>query len=110
MIKTNKSFRPTLLSVSIAAMFAVSPAYAQESETASAETEEEKIQVVGRRISTTEVAIGTGEVTNTLAVTREALLSAPGGISGLKMLESLPGFNVQTDGALGLYELSLIHI
>ena len=104
MIKTNKTFRPTLLSVSIAAMFAVSPAYAQESETASAETEEEKIQVVGRRISTTEVAIGTGEVTNTLAVTREALLSAPGGISGLKMLESLPGFNVQTDGALGLYE------
>jgi iron complex outermembrane receptor protein len=104
MIKTNTPLRPTLLSVSIAAMFAVSPAYAQESETASAETEEEKIQVVGRRISTTEVAIGTGEVTNTLAVTREALLSAPGGISGLKMLESLPGFNVQTDGALGLYE------
>lgn len=44
MIKTNKTFRPTLLSVSIAAMFAVSPAYAQESETASAETEEEKFK------------------------------------------------------------------
>lgn len=32
------------------------------------------------------------------------MLSAPSGISGLKMLASLPGFNVQTDGALGLYE------
>src|SRR5690606_3554814 len=32
------------------------------------------------------------------------LLSAPPGISGLKMLEYLPGFNVQSDGALGLYE------
>lgn len=30
--------------------------------------------------------------------------SAPPGISGLKMLEQLPGFNVQTDGPLGLYE------
>ena len=62
------------------------------------------VTVEGRRISQTDQAIGLGEATNTVAVTREQLLSAPGGISGLKMLETLPGFNVQTDGALGLYE------
>lgn len=62
------------------------------------------IVVTGRRISAAAEAIGTGHVTHTTAVTRKALLSAPPGISGLKMLEYLPGFNVQTDGALGLYE------
>jgi iron complex outermembrane receptor protein len=49
-------------------------------------------------------SIGEDQVTSTVAVTRKALLSAPAGVSGLKMLEQLPGFNVQTDGALGLYE------
>ncbi|WP_254784312.1 TonB-dependent receptor [Sphingomonas sp. OK281] len=60
--------------------------------------------VSGRRISQADEAVGQDRITSTVAVTREALLSAPSGISGLKMLESLPGFNVQTDGALGLYE------
>lgn len=100
----NKYFHLSLVSASIAALFVATPALSQESDTTQAVEAEEKIQVIGRRISETEIAIGTGEVTNTLAVTREALLSAPAGISGLKMLESLPGFNVQTDGALGLYE------
>lgn len=62
------------------------------------------ITVTGRRISQSAEAIGEDKVSNVVAVTREALLSAPSGISGLKMLEQLPGFNVQTDGALGLYE------
>lgn len=62
------------------------------------------IMVTGRRVSEAEIAIGQGQVTNTVAITRDALLSAPSGVSGLKMLEQLPGFNVQTDGALGLYE------
>ena len=62
------------------------------------------IVVEGRRTSQVDQAIGLDEATNTVAVTREELLSAPAGISGLKMLETLPGFNVQTDGALGLYE------
>ena len=62
------------------------------------------IVVNGRRISQADEAVGQDRITSTVAVTREALLSAPSGISGLKMLESLPGFNVQTDGALGLYE------
>ena len=62
------------------------------------------VVIQGRRLSQAEQAIGVDETTNTVAVTREALLSAPAGISGLKMLEGLPGFNVQTDGALGLYE------
>ena len=79
-------------------------AHAQEA----AETEDQAtmqaVVVQGRRVSTADTAIGQGEATNTVAVTRDELLSAPGGISGLKMLESLPGFNVQTDGALGLYE------
>jgi iron complex outermembrane receptor protein len=66
--------------------------------------EEQTITVTGRRISQSSEAIGEDKVSNVVAVTREALLSAPSGISGLKMLEQLPGFNVQTDGALGLYE------
>ncbi|WP_425511303.1 TonB-dependent receptor domain-containing protein [Sphingobium fontiphilum] len=66
--------------------------------------DDENIVVTGRRISQSSEAIGEDKVSNVVAVTREALLSAPSGISGLKMLEQLPGFNVQTDGALGLYE------
>ena len=66
--------------------------------------DEASITVTGRRISQSSEAIGEDKVSNVVAVTREALLSAPSGISGLKMLEQLPGFNVQTDGALGLYE------
>ncbi len=62
------------------------------------------VVVTGRRVSTASDAIGEGEAGNTVSVTREALLSAPAGVSGLKALEGLPGFNVQTDGALGLYE------
>ncbi len=64
----------------------------------------ETVVVQGRRLSQADEAVGVDEATNTVAVTREALLSAPAGISGLKMLEGLPGFNVQTEGALGLYE------
>ncbi|WP_019051461.1 TonB-dependent receptor [Sphingobium xenophagum] len=75
-------------------------AFAQEP----AADDEMSITVTGRRISQSSEAIGEDKVSNVVAVTREALLSAPSGISGLKMLEQLPGFNVQTDGALGLYE------
>lgn len=64
----------------------------------------EEITVTGRRVSTASETIGENKISTTVAITREALLSAPSGISGLKMLEQLPGFNVQTDGALGLYE------
>lgn len=56
------------------------------------------------RITNPAVAIGTDRTRNSISITREALLAAPAGISGLKMLESLPGFNVQTSDALGLYE------
>ncbi|HEY0946828.1 MAG TPA: TonB-dependent receptor, partial [Opitutaceae bacterium] len=56
------------------------------------------------RITDPTLAIGTDSTRNTISITREALLAAPAGISGLKMLESLPGFNVQTSDALGLYE------
>ena len=78
------------------------PALAQQDDEAVAV--QDKIVVTGRRISDTDLAIGQDAASNTIAVTRDELLSAPGGISGLKMLETLPGFNVQTDGALGLYE------
>ena len=81
----------------------VVPAFAQEAGE-DGEARYETVVVEGRRVSQTDLAIGQDEATNTVAVTREELLSAPAGISGLKMLESLPGFNVQTDGALGLYE------
>ena len=62
------------------------------------------VVVTGRRMTDASQSIGEDQVTSTVAVTRKALLSAPAGVSGLKMLEQLPGFNVQTDGALGLYE------
>lgn len=78
--------------------------FAQSNANSGADEPLEEITVSGRRVSTAADAIGTNEVSNTVSVTRQALLSAPAGISGLKMLESLPGFNVQTDGALGLYE------
>ncbi|MBL8266115.1 MAG: TonB-dependent receptor [Steroidobacter sp.] len=72
--------------------------------TLAADDKVEQVVVTGRRISEASVAIGTDAISNTISVTREALLSAPSGISGLKMLESLPGFNVQANDALGLYE------
>lgn len=56
------------------------------------------------RITDPVVAIGTDRTRNAITISREALLAAPAGISGLKMLETLPGFNVQTSDALGLYE------
>ena len=77
-------------------------AYAQEA--APQPDGDDVIVVQGRRLSEADQAVGLDEASNVVAVTREALLSAPAGISGLKMLESLPGFNVQTEGALGLYE------
>lgn len=103
---TRRTFKPftfSILAGAISQILLTSPVQAQSAEDPEA-TPEEKIVVTGRRVSQTDIAIGTDEATNTLAVSREELLSAPSGISGLKMLESLPGFNVQTDGALGLYE------
>jgi len=87
------------LAVALSMGAIAAPAFAEQ-----ADDTEDSIVVTGRRISQSDQAIGAGEVTNTVAVTRQALLSAPSGVSGLKMLETLPGFNVQTDGALGLYE------
>lgn len=92
------STRALLLACAAAALGPV--AHAQEP----VGDDEASITVTGRRISQSSEAIGEDKVSNVVAVTREALLSAPSGISGLKMLEQLPGFNVQTDGALGLYE------
>lgn len=101
--KTMKSQISVLALISAAGML---PALAQATDTPATDDQAvmEAVVVEGRRVSQTDLAIGVGEATNTVAVTREELLSAPGGISGLKMLETLPGFNVQTDGALGLYE------
>ncbi|MDO8378091.1 MAG: TonB-dependent receptor [Phenylobacterium sp.] len=64
----------------------------------------EELVVTGSRVSEASVAIGADQATATVAITREALLSAPAGVTGLKMLESLPGFNVQANDALGMYE------
>lgn len=76
------------------------PAFAAEDQPAMVE----ELVVTGSRVSEASVAIGTDRVTATVSITSEALLSAPAGITGLKMLESLPGFNVQANDALGLYE------
>jgi iron complex outermembrane receptor protein len=66
--------------------------------------EVEELVVTGARVSEATVAIGTDQPTATISITSAALLSAPAGITGLKMLESLPGFNVQANDALGMYE------
>jgi iron complex outermembrane recepter protein len=53
------------------------------------------IVVTGRLVSDASDAIGEGEAGNTVSVTRTALLTAPSGVSGLKALIGIPGFNVQ---------------
>ena len=92
--------------LAVAVLMSLTQAAQAQDETMPAEAGEldGMIVVTGRRVSEASESIGEDKITNTVAVTREALLSAPSGISGLKMLETLPGFNVQTDGALGLYE------
>jgi len=86
-------------------MLAISAAHAQVAPAAPPTSDPDDVVVVqGRRLSEADEAVGLDQASNVVAVTREALLSAPAGVSGLKMLEALPGFNVQTEGALGLYE------
>lgn len=116
---TDTKFFPTRTAISAllcAAAISAPTATAQESDTVATTVASdmtagpqesdgrERVVISGRRLSIAEDAIGLDQATNTVAVTRDALLSAPAGVSGLKMLEQLPGFNVQTDGALGLYE------
>jgi iron complex outermembrane receptor protein len=96
-----RALRATVTPLAITAALAGTPAIAQD---APASDEEQVITVTGRRVSESSEAIGQDKVSNVVGITRDALLSAPSGISGLKMLEQLPGFNVQTDGPLGLYE------
>ncbi|WP_240885073.1 TonB-dependent receptor [Sphingomonas sp. SFZ2018-12] len=98
-----------MIVVSLASLSSLSPAARAQSVAGAASQRpetppDEEIYVTGRRVSDAEVAIGTDQTTSTISITREALLSAPAGISGLKMLEGLPGFNVQANDALGLYE------
>ena len=90
--------RLALLSATILA--AATPVFAQDA----APNEVDLVVVTGKRVSEASVAIGTDHATATVSITREALLSAPAGVTGLKMLESLPGFNVQANDALGMYE------
>jgi iron complex outermembrane receptor protein len=104
MTKNNPSpaarrLRALLLAASV--LGGATPVLAQEADKASAVDE---IVVTGSRVSEASVAIGTDHATATVSITREALLSAPAGVTGLKMLESLPGFNVQANDALGMYE------
>ncbi|WP_252858412.1 TonB-dependent receptor plug domain-containing protein [Pseudomonas nitroreducens] len=64
----------------------------------------EKVEVVGARVTEASLATGVDHITSTQSISHQALLSAPAGTSGLKMLESLAGFNVQVNDPLGLYE------
>lgn len=95
----NRSMLVSSLSLSALGVLAANQTLA-----ASADSPVEQVVVTGKRVSEATTAICTDQIANTISVTREALLSAPSGISGLKMLESLPGFNVQANDALGLYE------
>ncbi|MEZ5759358.1 MAG: TonB-dependent receptor [Emcibacteraceae bacterium] len=99
----NISILASVSAIALTSTFAIIPAsHAQQTNASSGQ--EDTVVVTGRRMSSAAEAVGEGQASNTISVTREALLSAPSGISGLKALEGLPGFNVQTDGALGLYE------
>ena len=82
----------------VAAVLTATPALAADP------AEISEVVVTGSRLSEARVAIGTDQTTATVSITREALLSAPAGITGLRVLESLPGFNVQANDALGMYE------
>lgn len=95
----SRRLRALLLTASI--LGGATPVLAQEADKTS---EVDTVVVTGKRLSEASVAIGTDHATATVSITREALLSAPAGITGLKMLESLPGFNVQANDALGMYE------
>lgn len=97
--RADSRLRALLLAASI--LGGATPVLAQEADKVS---EVETVVVTGKRLSEASVAIGTDHATATVSITREALLSAPAGITGLKMLESLPGFNVQANDALGMYE------
>lgn len=92
----SRHFRALLLAASV--LGGATPVLAQEASTV------DELVVTGARVSEASVAIGTDHATATVSITREALLSAPAGVTGLKMLESLPGFNVQANDALGMYE------
>lgn len=92
----SRRFRALLLAATV--LGGATPALAQEA------SEVDQIVVTGSRVSEASVAIGSDHATATVSITREALLSAPAGVTGLKMLESLPGFNVQANDALGMYE------
>jgi iron complex outermembrane receptor protein len=95
----SRHLRALLLAATV--LGGATPALAQEADKASTVDE---LVVTGARVSEASVAIGTDHATATVSITREALLSAPAGVTGLKMLESLPGFNVQANDALGMYE------
>ena len=58
------------------------PSYAQSDNDPDEDAVMDTVVVEGRRMSQTSLAIGQDEATNTVAVTREELLSAPSGISG----------------------------
>lgn len=92
-----------LISLCLAAPLAQAQNATQQDTPPTAKTLD-SVSVTGKRLSEAVEAIGTDKITSTVAITRQALLSAPSGISGLKMLESLPGFNVQANDALGMYE------
>lgn len=62
--------------------FAISAAHAQEAPVAPAADQGDVIVVQGRRLSEADEAVGLDQASNVVAVTREALLSAPAGISG----------------------------
>lgn len=93
---------PRLLGGLLLGSLFADPAWAADDNTT--EPRLDKVEVVGARVTEASAAIGEDKISNTLAISHQALLSAPAGTSGLKMLENLPGFNVQVNDALGLYE------
>ncbi len=63
----------------------------------------ESFSVVGR-VTEPYQAVGYDNVLASTSITRDALQAAPSGLSGLKMLEGVPGVVMTNSDALGLYE------
>ncbi len=74
--------------LAVPAILVAQVSFAQQAGPSASEVTE--VVVTGSRVSEARAAIGTDHATATVAITSDALLSAPSGITGLKMLESLP--------------------
>ena len=81
--KRNWLLSASVATLAISSAFVFSSANAQEDAADDETAGQEGMVVTGRRVSDAVLAVGVDEASNTISVTREALLSAPSGVSGI---------------------------